>query len=468
MSREKNLFKNTIIFMIGNFASKFLVFLMLPFYTAFLSKEEYGYYDIIITTVMVFMPIISFQLLDGLYRELLDSKDNEEFSKLLSNTYYIVIRNSIVFVSIGIILHIFFRIQYAPIIIILILSTIAMNLWQQICRGLKRNKVYSISGIVYAVLMVALNIGAIRFLNFKVEGLIYANILSCLLTVVYLEFNLKVFKYLGFSKLNSEIRKKLLSYSIPLLPTAINWWVLSFASRYIIGAMLGQNYNGIFAVSSKFPAILLMVNNIFYLAWQESAISEYKSEDKDLFYTKMFNLYAKIQLSALVILLPFTKVIIALVIGSEFKESWEYIPMLYVGAVFLSFGMFYGTGYLSSKETKGAFTTTLASSIINVALIIVGIPILKLQAVAIASALSYLVLWVIRVFQTKKYFIIRIDYKMFGVFWLLFTISILCYYLGDIRLNCISVLVLVVLISIMNRELFSSVTSKIGTKLTRR
>jgi len=57
MSREKALVKNTLLYFVANFASKFLGFLLLPFYTHYLTKQDYGYYDLITTTVWMLVPI---------------------------------------------------------------------------------------------------------------------------------------------------------------------------------------------------------------------------------------------------------------------------------------------------------------------------------------------------------------------------------------------------------------------------
>lgn len=74
MSKESTLVKNTIIYAVGNFGSKILSFLLLPFYTYYLSTDDYGYFDLITTTISLLTPIITFQIYDGLYRYLLIQK----------------------------------------------------------------------------------------------------------------------------------------------------------------------------------------------------------------------------------------------------------------------------------------------------------------------------------------------------------------------------------------------------------
>ena len=57
--RTKYLMKNTIIFAIGSFASKFISFFFFFFYTHLLTKKQYGIVDLIYTISIVIIPIIT-------------------------------------------------------------------------------------------------------------------------------------------------------------------------------------------------------------------------------------------------------------------------------------------------------------------------------------------------------------------------------------------------------------------------
>lgn len=58
MNRYKKLFSNTLIFGIGTFASKLLVFLLMPIYTAVLSEGEFGIADIVVQTANLLIPLV--------------------------------------------------------------------------------------------------------------------------------------------------------------------------------------------------------------------------------------------------------------------------------------------------------------------------------------------------------------------------------------------------------------------------
>lgn len=413
MGREGRLVKNFVIYMIGNFASKVLGFILLPIYTIYLSQSELGFYDLVITTVQIVISIVTLQSIDGLYRNLLDAGDASAVRRNISNAFYLITRNVLLFSAVSVI---FFHIRPVPhawLILLLSVTHIYWTLWQQTVRGLRRNLDFALGGLLFTAIMLAGNLILLKVFDMQVRGVLLSSIASALCTILYLEFRVGIVRHVRFRALDAGLRKSIIAYSLPLLPTAINWWLLSFANRYVINLTLGSDANGLFAVASRFAAVLVMVNNIFYLAWQESAITEYNAEDRNRFYSRMFDAYMRVQFSVILLLLPVTPFLFHLIIDPKFAEARQYIPFLYIGTVFSAFATFYGTGYLSSRETTGAFTTTLAGSVINLILMFVLIPFWGLQAVGFSSMVSLIALWVIRLGQTRKYFRIRIHLNVF-------------------------------------------------------
>ena len=67
VGKRKTLLTNTFVLGIGVFASKFLVFVMMPFYTGILSPEEYGGADLISQTANLLMPLACVGISGGGY-----------------------------------------------------------------------------------------------------------------------------------------------------------------------------------------------------------------------------------------------------------------------------------------------------------------------------------------------------------------------------------------------------------------
>ena len=62
---------------IGQFSSKLLVFLLLPLYTSLLLPEEYGVFDLLVTSVTLLTPIFTLTVAESVLRFCLDNNYDE-------------------------------------------------------------------------------------------------------------------------------------------------------------------------------------------------------------------------------------------------------------------------------------------------------------------------------------------------------------------------------------------------------
>ena len=77
MSQSRKLIKNTLVYAIGNIGSKVLAYVMVLVYSHFITADDLGYYDLILTTIAMIQPIIIFQISDGVYRFVITSDEDE-------------------------------------------------------------------------------------------------------------------------------------------------------------------------------------------------------------------------------------------------------------------------------------------------------------------------------------------------------------------------------------------------------
>ncbi|MBB6713500.1 lipopolysaccharide biosynthesis protein [Clostridium gasigenes] len=459
MNKEKKLIKNTLIYAVGNLGSKLLTFIMLPIYTEYLLTSEYGNLDLIISTISLIMPIVTFQITDGIYRFILTEENKEEIKKYISNGIFVVITNLIVFTGIYTILSCFIKFENKILIYVYFITMVFYTLWAQIARGLKKNLEYAISGIIVTVVTAFLNILLIVKFGLGVKGFIISYIVGFIAAFLYLEKTTHIIDSIKITLKDKKIKKKLCKFSIPLIPNVISWWVMNVSDRYMITYFLTDSVNGIYSIANKFASIIVIINTFFSLAWQESAILEYESEDRDKYYTKMFNSYMKLQFTGMLILLSVTRLAFVFYIKGDFLDGYKIVPILYMASVFSAFSVFYGTGYISANDTKGSFYTTVIGAMLNIFINIFTIPMLGIYGAAVSTLISYAVVWILRVIQTKKYFKIIIDKKDFGILLTLNIVFSMLYYSNNIYINMIMILISIIVFIAYNKKLVRKILS---------
>ena len=94
MKGKKYLAKNIVLLTISQFGSKLLSFFLVPLYTSVLSTGEYGTYDLFNTTILLVVPVLTFNIADATLRFPLDSK---EYTSIFSVSLKHVVRGIIIF-----------------------------------------------------------------------------------------------------------------------------------------------------------------------------------------------------------------------------------------------------------------------------------------------------------------------------------------------------------------------------------
>lgn len=409
MSRQGRMIKTTIIYFIGNFASKLLSFFLLPLYTAYLTREDFGQVDLFISTLPLIAPIFTMQVTESVFRFLCTNKNEEERKKTITNSLLIFVIGVLIFILLYIPFVIRVNLRYAILFFLYFIITYIGIFSQQVLRGLQRNLEYAINGIIITIIQASLNIILIVKYGMGGESLLIAAMGASLVIAIIVTIRIKLWTLINFKLASKDEIKKQLLYGVPLIPNQICWWVIGLLGKYILLYFSGTGDNGILAVASKFPGLLTTVNSIFFLAWTENIIKEFEAEDRDEYFSKAFVKFFILSISVAACLLPIIKIYNIITISEEFIEAWKYIPILYLGAIFNGFSSFLGTVYTASMQTKAAFTTTIISAISNLIISLVLIPFLSIWGVALANMISFIILFTVRIKSVRKIVKVKIN-----------------------------------------------------------
>ena len=158
MKQEKELIKNTFIIAIGKFSTQIVSFLLVSLYTAKLTTEQYGNYDLIITIITFITPFITLTLEESMFRFLIDAKNKKEEKSIITQTVITILTTlAIACVIIFAVIKIF-SINTTKLFIPYVIAVVLMALMNALVRGLGRIKLYSLSNFILSVITIVLNI----------------------------------------------------------------------------------------------------------------------------------------------------------------------------------------------------------------------------------------------------------------------------------------------------------------------
>ncbi|WP_270640916.1 oligosaccharide flippase family protein [Longibaculum muris] len=441
----KKLLKNISFITIGTLASKLVVYFMIPLYTAVLTTEEYGSIDLIFTTSSLIMPVLSIEISNAVMRYLLDEKYNE--NKVIFNCLIILLVSVITFIITSLFLininifkefYFYFCIYY--------LSNLFNGFLQCIVRGKNYVKVYSFAGIIQTISTVFFNILFLLKFDFKIKGYLMAYSLGAIISFVYLFviiINNRVIKF-NHTSYDKKLMKEMMEYSIPLVPNSLLWWISNSSDKYMLTYFTELSTIGIYSVAYKIPTILSILSSIFISAWQISSVEDFGSEKNMKFFNNITNKYLYLTILLTSFILVILKPLCKLMFSNDFYNAWRVIPILLIGYVYYNMSIFLGTIYTASKKTKMVLISTVIGSVINILFNFILIPYLNMYGAALATTVSYILIYIIRKIDSKKIMILNLNNRdtIYGIILLIQSIMIYnnCFI---VNLICFSVILLI-------------------------
>ena len=467
MSREKNLAKNTIIITIGKICTQLITFFLLPLYTGILSTEEYGTVDLLNTLVSLLLPIVTFQVEQALFRELIEVRDNEESKKkIISSGVITVIFQCIIYLIIFALISPFINNNYKFFLATNVIAYIFLSLFQQIARGLGDNKRYAIGSFISALFTIIFNVLFLVVIKLGAYGMLLGTMGGQLIASIYLFITLKLYKYIKIKEYRKDIIKKLWKYSIPLIPNAISWWVFNASNRVIATTFLGVDQNGILAASLKFSSVYITFYNIFNMSWTESISVAANDKDVNNYFNKMFNIILNLFTAMGIGIIACMPFVFPLMINDKFSSGYGLVPISIIGSLFNVIVGLISVIYVAKKNTKAIANTSVVSAIINILIHLALVKFIGLYAAVISTFASYFIMSIYRIIDiNKKYFKIKIDKSLILKTLIVLVIVLPLYYINNICLNIFSLLVAILFAWNINKNSFEIIINFFKRKI---
>lgn len=413
MNKYKSLARNTIIFAIGTFGSKLLNFLLIRFYTGIMPKGDFGDADAIVQTANFLIPIFTLSMAEAVIRFGME----EGYSKheVFSSGMTAMLCG---FAGLALLMPITNMFEYIHGEGFLLFLYVCASGMRSICAHFSRAKglvkLFALDGIMATLSLFLFNILFLSVFNMGIKGYLLSIILSDFCSAAFLMFFARLYRYLDIRAVRKDILKTMLKFALPLIPTTIMWSVTSVSDRLFVRYYSGTEINGLYSAAYKLPNLISIVSTIFFMAWNMSSITEYHSKSIGKFYTVVFGAYQSVMFIASAGLILLLKPISMLLLDKEYLAAVEYMPVLVMAVLIMSFAQFLSSVYSTTQHTVNSFVTSLIAAAVNIILNILLIPKYGAQGAAVATLISYFASYIARAIDTRRY--IKFDVNHAKVF----------------------------------------------------
>lgn len=412
------------ILTISNFASKILVFLLVPLYTSVLTTSEYGIYDLAISTISLLYPILTLNIVDAVMRFAMDdayAKDKVALIGIKYIFYGTMIAAFLLFILNR--LTLWPEINGLEVFIFLYFIFYALNQYFiQLTKAFDRIADMGFSGVLSTMVMITTNILFLIIFQWGLKGFFVANILAQVVPVTYFFFRLRFWTLIHGITTDRQLLKEMLIYCTPLLASVVGWWVNSGSDKYVVTFFCGVAVNGILAVAYKIPSVLNILQGIFIQAWQISAIKEYEKEGSDLFFGETFLIVNLLMCAACSFLIILTRPLAYLMYAKEFYIAWKYVPLLLVSSVFNNASGFLGPILAAQRDSKSMAMSAIYGAGTNLLLNIVLVYLIGVQGATIATVIASFIIYYVRKLSVGQKVKIK-HYEIVVITWIILIVQ---------------------------------------------
>lgn len=464
MSRRTELAKNTAILTVGKICTQFISFFLLPLYTAILSTEEYGTFDLLVTYSTFLLPLVNWQFDQGIFRFMLDVRgQKDEGTKLFSTLLFSSVLQSIAYLILFLIITPMLHIENAYFLLLYVILHVFTALLLQFVRGLGKSVKYTVASFISASSTTVMNVIALVFFNMGLQGLFASTLMAQVFTLIYLVCSSRCWEYISIKEIKAKTFKKVAAYSIPLIPNNLAWWVINASDRTIVSHFLGTAANGIYSVANKFPGVFINFYDIFNLSWTETVSLHFKDKDRDEFLTETMNSLFKMFAAAcfgIVAVMPF---VFPIMVNEKYSGAYNQILILMYAMLFRILVGLYSCIYVAEKKAKKIAYTSISAAVINIGVNLLLINVIGIYAASVSTLVAFGAMFIVRYIDINR--IVRMRLKKSTVIGglLIGGMLIFTYYSNNLIIQIIALIITAVYAFATNVDMLKS-----GIKMVKR
>ena len=477
-SEERRLIKNSAIYSVFTLLQRGFSVILLPIYTFYLSKEEYGILSLMLAVIPFFALIFGLSIRGSTAYFYYEYKEDKKYLKRLLGTNFTLVVLVSVTCIVSIVLFrnwwssfIFDDIPFSPYVILALISTLFQPgylFYQSLLKAKQEANRSAKLDSAYFILVVVLTVVFIIGFKMQSEGALLALAIA----------NFSVFIY-GAINISQELTycidlknvKKTLKYSLPILPHNLSGWAMDLADRFILNKISTLEVLASFDLGAQVGKLINIITLGVNQAYGPWFIQQTKSnDDNSKMLAKTAEKLSLLYIAIAVALSWIAPELIRLIGHSSYSDSWTVVPFIAFAFSINGFYFCFSSVFFLNK-TKYLPILTISGAIVNVAINLLLIPFFGILGAAIARLISRIlfILLTLHVSQKlyyipyKKLFIFGMNFFGFGLASLIYIVQPLIEFYNVWGLISIKTILIVLFVSpviIMNRKILKNLLKK--------
>jgi O-antigen/teichoic acid export membrane protein len=394
----KSLFKDTLVYGVGDFFFKLINFVTFPIYAQIFSVSDYGILSLVTTSMAILAIFFNCGLGSAVHRFYWDpSVAEKERSSLVSSglaslvffclstsiiaAYLIYQERDLLWEK----FHLDWKLLYLGMI-----GTLFLQIFQYCLDVLRLYftpwKFTSLS-VSQNALLIFLTLFCICWFDLGLKGFFIGTLIANVLLVPFALWTIK--KDLTL-KIQWKFIKEMVTFGYPLIFGGIAYWIFGSIDRWMLSDLSDSTQVGLYSIAFKLSTVIILICSTFAQAWGPHAMKAYATDPQ-----------YKIMLSRLFSFWFYMLMFVAACIGLFSQEVLILLtPQVYWGAakitLYIALGLaLYGTTQMTvititlAKKNYLITIASWATAVLNFVLNYLFIPSMGGEGAALATLISY-------------------------------------------------------------------------------
>ncbi|MBX7181392.1 MAG: oligosaccharide flippase family protein [Bacteroidia bacterium] len=395
--QAKKFLKNLSLYTLEPVVFKLVSFLLIPIYTAYLLPQEFGDLQYIISIATFLKSITTFGLSTAFWKFRSDLEE-KEYASLSTNIIVSQFFIGSLICSILVIIYLSGFNSMASVGLILYFTALLIKTFSEnyllICRAYNKVNLYLSISILQTLLFFGLNYYFLSQTNLKTNGVVLAYLIAfVLITIAFFP----ILRYKVFGKINLSQIKRLLHFGGPLLLGNLSILVMSISDRWFLKTLSTEAELGLYSYGYKFSDLIAtFFIYTFQLAWTPIAWKAFSTEQGRSFFFKVERIIMVFFPSIIFLIIPFILLLARIMtVNPEFNKGLNIIYIIAFSHIFYAYYTFNSVKNLYYNKKKNIIKANIASASFNLLLNILLIGKFGMWGAAIATVLSYILMYII-------------------------------------------------------------------------
>jgi len=402
----------------GRMMQKFLTALMLPLFTEFLSKSDYGVIGMVVTVTTFLDVFVTLGFDVAFTRFYFDDKDPKNRGKVITHVFFVDFFYPAILLGA--------LISFMPQISALIMGGPGYTLYFDIgvatlfftnlsdlpftlLRLEHRPWTFTSFTLARVIIQVPMAVVFLAVFHLGPEGYLGANLITAIiLNLAALPIYVPKLRWLW----DWELMKSMLAFAIPAMFTAVSFFFLKLSDRFFLLHFQGKAVVGLYTVANSLSQPLYIVGMAFRMAWPQWHYA--KLNDPELhkrMVSRSSTYFMAFNAVLLVLVGMYLPTVIHVLLDEDFWSIGPTTFVLTLSVALYNLYFIFWIGCNVAKKNRMVPLITLVASGVNVALNFVLVPSYGMWAAAWTTVVGFGILAVLVYFVSNKWYPIPYEWR---------------------------------------------------------